>query len=91
MNCQRATYFPALPGHEDVLVAEPGVVQAAQRFSLEKPKRLEITLNQFAHLKHILTHNTDNVTVLGMGSVKLNAVIVFRDLWIEADGAHRAS
>ena len=47
-----------------MLVTEPGVVQAAQRLSLEKTERLEVSLNQFAHLKHILTHDTDNVTVL---------------------------
>ena len=56
----------SLPGHEDVLVAEPGVVQAAQGLALEEPEWLEVTLDQFAHLENILTHNTDNVTVLGL-------------------------
>ena len=60
----RNTCFSALPGHEDMLVAEPGMVQAAQGFPLEEPEWLEVTLNEFAHLENILTHNTDNVAVL---------------------------
>ena len=76
-----------------MLVAEPGVVQATQRLPLEKSKWLEVTLDQFAHLEHILTHNTDNVTVLGMWKVKIFVIIImlFRGLWMEADGAHGAS
>ena len=71
-----------------MLVAEPGVVQAAQRLPLEKSKRLEVTLDQFAHLEHILTHDTDNVTVLGMLNVKIFSIMLVRGLWMEADGTH---
>ena len=71
-----------------MLVAEPGVIQAAQRLPLEKSKRLEVTLDQFAHLEHILTHDTDNVTVLGMWNVKIFAIMSVRGLWMEADGTH---
>ena len=68
------------------------MVEAAQRLSLEEPEWLEVTLDQLAHLEDILTHDADNVTVLGMQNVKITLTLMFTSgLWIEADGAHRAS
>ena len=70
-----------------MLVAEPGVVQAAQGLPLEKPEWLEVSLDQFAHLENILTHNTDNVTVLGVKYENLKIYICNHNVKKPLDGS----
>ena len=68
-------------------VAQPGVIQAAQRLALQKPEGLEVTLNQFAHLEHILTHDAHNVPVLEIINLKSQKTL-HRDkycLWMKAN------